>query len=80
MIYHEIIDTFLPLERRVDTQLDWLPANPAVNGVRRAIISHPLCFCAGRRRLDAEAGGSSEAFIKSKQEEEKALQTAAAVW
>lgn len=68
MICDEIIDTFLPLERRADTRL---PANPAVNGVRRAIISRPLCYCTGQRRLDGGAGGSSEAFIKSKQEEKK---------
>lgn len=64
MIYDEIIDTFLLLERQADTRLDRLPANPAVNRVRRAIISHPLCYCAGQRRLDGEAGGFSEAIIK----------------
>lgn len=68
MICDEIIDTFLPLERRADTRL---PANLAANGVRRAIISRPLCYCAGQRRLDGGAVGSSEAFIKSKQEGKK---------
>lgn len=71
MICDEIIDTFLPLERRADTRLHRLPANPAANGVRRTITSRPLCYCTEQRRLCGKAGGSSEAFIKSKQEEKK---------